>query len=251
MEWGGISRKLPDNVEHIYPDYGLYGIEDTAYGFLTRGCPRGCDFCIVAEKEGRKSVKVADLSEWWSGQKKIVLMDPNILACRDHLDLLGQLAESRAYVDVNQGLDARLLNKSNIAGLNRVRMKNVHFAWDKMKDSRAVLRGLELYAGLTKNKPHGSNGTVYVLTNFDTTIEDDLFRVYTLRGMNYDPYIMVFEKESAPRDIRRLQRWCNNKIIFKSCMDFKDYDDRSSDKRLTKKDGGVGQQTIKLKKQEG
>ena len=58
---------LPYEVEHIYPDYSLYGIEDTAYGFLTRGCPRGCEFCIVGAKEGRKSVKVAELSEFWRG----------------------------------------------------------------------------------------------------------------------------------------------------------------------------------------
>ena len=74
--------ELPPEVEHIYPDYSLYGITDTAYGFLTRGCPRGCEFCHVKCKEGRKSVKVADLSEFWRGQKNIVLCDPNILACR-------------------------------------------------------------------------------------------------------------------------------------------------------------------------
>lgn len=62
----GLDNKLPDEIEHIYPDYLLYPelTKDTAYGFLTRGCPRGCHFCIVAGKEGRKSVKVADLSEW-------------------------------------------------------------------------------------------------------------------------------------------------------------------------------------------
>ena len=62
----GLDNRLPDEVEHIYPDYSLYPelTKDTAFGFLTRGCPRGCHFCIVAEKEGRRSVKVADLSEW-------------------------------------------------------------------------------------------------------------------------------------------------------------------------------------------
>ena len=62
--------RLPDEVEHIYPDYSLYGITDTAYGFLTRGCPRGCSFCHVKAKEGTISRKVADLSEFWDGQKK-------------------------------------------------------------------------------------------------------------------------------------------------------------------------------------
>ena len=43
---------LRNDIEHIYPDYSLYNITDTAYGFLTRGCPRGCQFCIVKNKEG-------------------------------------------------------------------------------------------------------------------------------------------------------------------------------------------------------
>ena len=90
------DQPLPSEIEHMYPDYSLYGITDTAYGFLTRGCPRGCDFCIVAKKEGQRSVKVADLNEFWNGQKNIVICDPNILACKDWADLLGQLAKSKA-----------------------------------------------------------------------------------------------------------------------------------------------------------
>ena len=79
------DHNLPDEIEHIYPDYSLYTdmTADKAYGFLTRGCPRGCSFCVVGAKEGRRSVKVADLSEFWHGQKEIVLLDPNITACPD------------------------------------------------------------------------------------------------------------------------------------------------------------------------
>lgn len=64
---------------------------------------------------------------------------------------------------------------------------------------------------------------VYVLTNFDSTMEENLYRIYTLRDLGYDPYVMVYDKLNAPKEIRRLQRWCNNKIIFKKCPDFKDY----------------------------
>lgn len=65
-----LTSKLPDEVEHIFPDYSLYNITDTAYGYLSRGCPRGCPFCIVKHKEGQQSYKVANLSEFWNGQKK-------------------------------------------------------------------------------------------------------------------------------------------------------------------------------------
>lgn len=221
----GLDNRLPDEIEHMYPDYGLYPelMKDTAYGFLSRGCPNACPFCIVSGKEGRCSRKVADLSEWWSGQKNIVLMDPNLLACREHMDLLGQLTASGAWVDINQGLDARLLTPENIAAIRQLKIKEVHFAWDLMKNSKRVVRGLNLWKRCGKKNRSGKWGTVYVLTNFNTTMAENLYRIYMLRDMGFDPYVMVYNKPNAPAEIRRLQRWCNNKIIFGSCRRFEDY----------------------------
>lgn len=65
--WQGADVNLPEEIEHTYPDYDLYGIKDTAYGFLSRGCPRGCFFCHVKSKEGMRSRKVANLCEFWGG----------------------------------------------------------------------------------------------------------------------------------------------------------------------------------------
>lgn len=223
-----LKNELPPEIEHVCPDYGLYPefTQDTAYGFLTRGCPNNCPFCIVSEKEGRESRKVADLSEWWSGQKNIVLMDPNLLACRDHMDLLEQLAASGAWVDVNQGLDARLLTPKNIDAIKRIKIKEIHFAWDLMKNSERIIRGLNRWKRYGKKNRHGNWGTVYVLTNYNTTTEENLYRIYTLRDMGYDPYVMIYDKPTAPREIRLLQRWCNNRLIFRSEPDFEKYDPR-------------------------
>lgn len=229
----GLDNKLPEEVEHIYPDYSIYHelTKDTAYGFLTRGCPRGCHFCVVAKKEGQGSVKVANLSEWWRGQRNIVLMDPNILACPDHIELMGQLADSKAWVDINQGLDCRLLTERNIEVINRIKLKEIHFAWDYMKESEAVLRGLKLYASLATRKPHGQYGTVFCLTNYDTTMDENLYRIYTLRDMGYDPYVMIYDKPHAQREIKYLQRWCNNRMIFKKEPDFHKYNPKTMDWR--------------------
>ena len=222
----GLNSHLPEEAEHMRPDYSLYPelTRDTAYGFLTRGCPRACSFCIVADKEGRRSRKVADLSEFWHGQKYIKLLDPNLLACPEHMELLEQLIESAAYVDFTQGMDARLLNESNIDAINRVKLKEIHFAWDSMKEAAAVLHGLELYTKLARRRPHGRFATVYVLTNYDTTTSEDLRRVYTLRDMGYDPYVMIYDKPNAPREVRLLQRWCNNRRIFWAQPDFEKFD---------------------------
>ena len=224
----GLQNCLPREVEHMMPDYGLYHWlqQNTAYGFLSRGCPRGCKFCIVSRKEGRRSVKVADLSEFWNGQKNIKLLDPNLLACTKHIDLLSQLAYSGAQVDFTQGLDARLLSAENISLLNWIRIKEIHFAWDYIRESDAVLRGLRLYAEIGRKNRHGEYGTVYVLTNFNTTMEQNIFRIYTLRDMGYTPYVMIYDKPNAPREIRLLQRWCNNKLIFRREPDFMRYDPR-------------------------
>ena len=218
-----LDNKLPDEIEHIYPDYSIYPelTKDTAYGFLTRGCPRGCKFCIVAGKEGRRSIKVADLSEFWRGQKKIQLLDPNLLACREHPDLLQQLIDSKACVDFNQGLDIRLTNEQNIDLINRVRVKSIHFAWDNAEDDLKPY--FERYRSLAKHKPHGQYGIVYCLTNFGSTMEENLYRIYTLRDMGFDPYVMVYDKPNAPKEIKQLQRWCNNRWIFRSCERFEDY----------------------------
>jgi hypothetical protein len=219
----GLDNQLPAEIEHMYPDYSLYSelTKDTAYGFLTSGCPRGCKFCIVASKEGRRSVKVADLSELWSGQKNIKLLDPNILACRENLDLLNQLADSKAYVDFTQGIDIRLTNDANIEALNRIKLKEIHFAWDNPKDDLKPY--FERYKSLARHKPHGRYGAVYTLTNYGSTIDEDLHRIYTLRDMGFDPYVMVYDKPNAPKEVKRLQRWCNNRLIFRTCERFENY----------------------------
>ena len=217
----GLGPNLPDAVEHTYPDYSIYPqFPDTAYGFLSRGCYRNCGFCLVSAKEGRRSVQVADLAEFWNGQREIKLLDANLLACSDHEKLILQLAESRAYVDFSQGLDIRLITPDNVALLNRVRTKTVHFAWDNpdMDLTPYFRRFLELTAikNFRKRK-------VYVLTNYGSTHEQDLYRVETLRGMGYDPYVMVYDRPSAPPITRQLQRWVNNKRIFHTVPSFADY----------------------------
>ena len=217
-----LDSELPTEIEHIYPDYSIYNITDTAYGFLSRGCPRGCEFCHVEAKEGRRSIKVADLSEFWKGQKNIVLCDPNILACRQWEDLLQQLIDSKAWVDINQGLDIRLMTDEKAEMIKSIKTKQIHFAWDRYEDKKTIVQKFKMFKDIT-----GINFRklgVYVLCNFDTTLEQDLERIYTLRDLGYTPYVMIYNKQNAPREIRLLQRWCNNKIIFRTVKNFKDYD---------------------------
>lgn len=214
---------LPDEIEHIYPDYSIYNITNTAYGFLSRGCPRGCAFCHVKEKEGKCSYKVADLSEFWNGQKNIVLCDPNILACRDWKDLLQQLIDSKALVDFNQGLDIRLMTEEKAQMLNKIKIKELHFAWDRYQDKDIIVPKFRMFKEISKMSEH--NLIVYVLCNFDTTIEQDLERINTLRSLGFWAYVMLYDKEHIPKghDLLKMQRWVNNRFIFSRCDKFEDY----------------------------
>lgn len=217
-----LKNVLPEDIEHIYPDYTLYsGGGTTSYGFLTRGCFRRCPFCIVSEKEGNTHT-VAELDEFWRGQREIELLDPNILAGRDREKHLQELANTRAYVNFNQGLDVRLMDVDTARLISKIKLKDIHFAWDNPDDTQTV-KGLELYAKHATKKLHGSYATVYVLTNFGSTHEQDLERIYRLRDMGYDPYVMIYDKPNASKVTKRLQRWCNNRYIFKSCERFEDY----------------------------
>lgn len=220
-KWGGADVCLPEEVEHMYPDYGLYRITDTAYGFLSRGCPRGCFFCHVKSKEGTKAHKVADLSEFWEGQKNIEICDPNILACPDSEDLLQQLADSKAKVNINQGIDARLLTENKIKLLRKIHMKQYHFAWDQPKDEDKIVPKLRMFAEIKKTDLH--NVIVYCLVNFRSTLEEDFHRIYTIREIGIQPYVMIYDKEHCDPVYRKMQRWVNAPQIFWSTPRFEDY----------------------------
>lgn len=214
---------LSDRIEHIYPDYSLYGIKNTAYGFMSRGCPRGCSFCHVQAKEGCRSHKVADLSEFWNGQKKIELFDPNTFACTEWKDIVTQLIESKAQVDFNQGVDIRMMTPEKIELLMKVNTKHIHFAWDRYQDRELIVPKFKQFKEITR---WGRDKvTVYILTNYDSTIQQDLERIMFCRELNFCPYVMRYDKEHIKRgaEVNALARWVNTKMIFWKCPTFEQY----------------------------
>lgn len=239
-----IKAKLPDEIESMCPDYSLYNTKDTAYGFCTRGCPRNCDFCSVTQKEGSVSKQVSELSGFWRGQKLIKLMDPNLLACKDRMYLLDELIKCKAKIDITQGFDVRLMTDDIADKINRMKLQILHFAWDNYE--------FKTYGMLKKMRPLLDYDVrklkVYVLTNFNTTWEQDLERIYKLKELGYHPYVMIYDKYSfidnngrlKPMDellknhtieqvehfvkVRQAQRWTNPYIWFSGNAErFEDY----------------------------
>ena len=170
--------------------------------------------------------KVADLTEFWRGQKNIVLCDPNILAVKERMDLLQQLIDSKSWVDFNQGLDIRLVTDEVAEMIKKVKVKSLHFAWDRYEDKDIVLPKFNTFKRITGIDYRKL--AVYVLVNFDTTLEQDLERIYTLRDIGFNPFVMVYDKEHLSKDsiYISLQGWVNNRKLFAKCNRFEDYDSR-------------------------
>ena len=221
------NHNLPDDIEHIYPDYSLYPekTKDTAFGFLTRGCPRGCSFCIVKDKEGLCSHKVADLSEFWNGQKNIELLDPNILASKECEELLEQLIDSKAKINFNQGLDIRMMTDRKAELLEKIPIQMIHFAWDRYEDKEFIQPKFRIFR--EHSTVNFRNLIVYCLVGDRErkVLDSDLERIYWLRDNGYTPYVMIYEKYELPKghELLKLQRWVNNRFIFRSVDNFEEY----------------------------
>ena len=186
----------------------------------------------MEKKEGRCSIKVADLKEFWNGQKKIVLLDPNILACKDWKELLQQLIDSGSWVDFSQGLDIRLMTEEKAMMLSRMKIKEIHFAWDRYSDKEMILPKFELFSRCFPRIMKGNKVFVYTIVNFDTTIEQDLERIYTLREMGYWAYVMVYDKEHCDPIYKKLQRWVNMRSTFAKVERFEDYMKKTENEKL-------------------
>ena len=154
-------------------------------------------------------------------QKIIKLLDPNLLACTEHERLLEALANSRAWIDFTQGLDIRLLSKDNMRLLNQLKIKIIHFVWDLEKYSDTILKNLELVKNTTTLDIRKIS--VYLLVNYNTSFDFDLYRINTLRRFGYDPYVMVYNRFSADKKYLSLQRWVNFKQIWRTVETFEEY----------------------------
>jgi len=216
---------LAPEIEDMRPDYSIYegfGITDTAYGFLTKGCPRNCDFCHVCSMQGRKVRTVARLGDFWTGQKYISLMDPNLTCSSDWEMHIGDLAKSGAWVDFSQGLDITAMSPAKCADINAVKWERIHFAWDRpWEDHAEQFRMVMNHLKMARHE----RVSAYVLTNKHSTHEEDIRRIMTLRELDIQPYVMIYRKDTAPSVTRRLQRWVNSPMIFWKTKSFDEYED--------------------------
>lgn len=218
--------KLPKEAENVYPDYELFNCE-YAIGRITRGCPRRCPWCVVPDMDGNRVYKVAELEDFWRGQDYVRLMDDNLTADRDlFIETCKHL--SRAGVATKfEALDIRFMTSEMAAALKNVkRWGRVHFAFDSMAVENDVRKGV---AALKAGGFPTRQATFYVLIGFDTTPEQDMYRIELLESLGVESFAMPFDKSDPYQ--KRFARWVNAKPVFRSTS-FDDYN--SSAKRRTR-----------------
>jgi len=203
-----LKKKLKKQIDHIYPDYSLYGC-DYAIGYITKGCCRKCKFCIVPRMEGYIH-KFADLWEFTSDQEKVVLLDNNILAYSNHLQELQVLIDSQKRIEFTQGFDIRLITKHNaekLAELKRWRGQRLKFAFDDPSLKKIIEKKLEILhdAGITSGILQ-----FYLLIGFNTSREEDLMRIRFLREKKISAFVMPYNKENPYQ--KRFARWVNRRF---------------------------------------
>lgn len=215
---------LPEEVEHICPDYSLYSVRE-AYGFLTRGCVNRCPWCVVPHKEG--GIRPASpIREFIGNRRQAVLLDNNVLASDFGLEQIEEIVRMGIAVDFNQGLDARraAADPYILDLLARVKwMRYIRFACDRRAQLEPVIKCVE---ELGKRGVKRYRFFVYCLVQ---DIDDALFRINTFRKMNINPFAQPyrdFDNNIKPtKEQRRLANWCNKKTCFYGC-EFKDYGKR-------------------------
>lgn len=220
-----VTSKLPSEIEARLPDYSIYPETQSAYGFLTRGCPNKCSWCVVPRKEGNVRPN-ADIEGILQGRKSAILMDNNILALDYGLKQIEKIVRLGIKVDFNQGLDARIIagNPDIAQLLARVKwLKPLRLALDSQATKEPVRRAVE---SLRKYGCKPQAYSVYVLL---TKLNDSYDRINFCKELKLDPFAQPF-RDFTPHQVipqwqRDMARYTDHKATFKS-IDFKDYSPR-------------------------
>lgn len=270
IEIGGtgwdITKKLPEDIEKMEPDYGLYTadmiypkisgimtkerrkkkaqqIVDAGMGFTSRGCIRNCPFCLVPKKEGkfRQASEIKDLINPRSNV--LTLNDNNITADPYCIDKLREIRERNLIVDINQGCDVRLVTPDIAKAMSEVRhLRSLHYAWDLMKFEKQVIEGIGIISRFIPPHKH----MCFCLVGFDTSFEEDMYRVKKLESLGVRTYIMRYNERRDDIRLNHFARWVNS-FIYKACPDFEEYEPWKKDKGRYDFDGQISMRIEELR----
>jgi hypothetical protein len=233
IEKGGtgydIKKILPQDIDQVQPDYSVYPTIDkkTAYGFLTRGCPNRCKWCVVPQKEGKLSPYMDVEEIAIDGRKNLILMDNNILASEYGLQQIEKIVRLGVRVDFNQGLDARLVTDDIARLLAKVKwMKRIRFGCDTPGQIAECERATALI------DKYGYKGEYLFYCILLDDFKESFNRVnhWKKKGGRFLPHCQPYRNLDNPRQVipqwqKDLAFWADKKWVFRSC-EFKDFSPR-------------------------
>jgi len=224
MKIGGTgwdySTDLPPEIDALQPDYSIYNYPHNI-GFTMRGCRFRCKFCVVPQKEG-KPYEEHTIDEIWQQRSSdfVVLLDNDFFGNPVWQKRIDEINNHNLKVSFSQGLNIRIITEEQAKALASVQFRNlsgknkqVHFAWDQFGKGteklidEGIARCIE--AGIRPRQM-----AFFVLIGFNTTPEQDMYRVKKLADYGCDPYVMPYDRKDLYQ--KKFTRWVNHKAIFKS-----------------------------------
>lgn len=219
------TNKLPEEIESATPSYSIYPHCDYHLGFSMKGCRFRCSFCVVPKKEGRPYMydSIEKILINPRGANRLMLLDNDFFAGAWE-ENLQEIIDRKLKVCFVQGLNiriitpgqAQLLAKCNYIN-SKFNQKYLTFAWDRYNDGKIVKKGIDICndAGIPCNHMQ-----FFVLIGYDTTPEQDMDRVMTLKNLGCMPFAMPYDRSNSYQ--RAFTRWVNHRAIFKS-VSWEDY----------------------------
>lgn len=225
-----IHSLLPEEIDMIQPDYSIYpDIDDRAsYGFLTRGCPNKCKWCVVPQKEGNIRPYM-DIDEITIGGMRpyAILMDNNVLASSYGLSQIEKIVYRKYHVDFNQALDARLVTDDVARLLSQVKwIKRIRFGCDTTSQIGHCADAIE------RIRQYGYKGEFFLYCILMDDIEEAYHRIECWKEHEGKvlPFAQPFRDPYNPNQIipqwqKDMAHWADRKELYMSC-DFKDFEPR-------------------------
>lgn len=233
IEKGGsgydLHKNLPYDIDRLQPDYSIYPKIDnkTAYGFLTRGCPNHCPWCIVPLKEGniKPYMDVEEIAV--DNRTNLILMDNNILASEYGLAQIEKIIKMNYRVDFNQALDARLVTKEIAKLLANVRWLHViRFGCDTPMQVEHCKKAMQL---IDKYREKPAQYLMYAMIG--NNLQESYKRLSSFKDNKRVRIVaQPFRDYNNPHQIipqwqKDMGRWAMRREIY-SKVDFKDFKPR-------------------------
>lgn len=217
---------LPKEIENTAINYSLYPECNYHLGFSMKGCRFACKFCCVPLKEGKpyNYNSIDELLINPIGENRLMLLDNDFFGGQNWKGNLLRIIELKLKVCFVQGLNIRIITSEQAELLaqcnfynSKFKQKYLTFAWDKFNDQKLINNGIQtcINAGIKHTQMQ-----FFILIGFDTTHEQNYYRVMKLKEMGCRPYVMPYNK--SDRYQQRFTRWVNHRAIFHS-VKWEDY----------------------------